>query len=160
MLKWITEKGEEELNQLSVLLKNKSMKRIKEKLLAMKSQPKKKVVIRNMKIQKSSEKLEKPVKQYLISKIYLIFIGNINKEDGVPKKKKSKSKNSESKKKPISLIVHTQPKPNLPATPWDESEKPNSSNFEAKLSWIPPSTTPNHDDNIFVFQNVSFLLKK
>lgn len=73
MLKWVTENGEKDLIKLSVLLKNKSIKRIKEKLLAMKSQPKrKKVVIRNMKIKKLSEKTDKPNKQYLFANLIVL----------------------------------------------------------------------------------------
>lgn len=73
MLKWVTENGEKDLIKLSVLLKNKSIKRIKEKLLAMKSQPKrKKVVIRNMKIKKLSEKTDKPNKQYLFVNLIVL----------------------------------------------------------------------------------------
>lgn len=37
----------------------------------------------------------------------------------------------------------------------NEEEKKSSSNFESKLSCIPPSVTPKPDENIFVYQNVS-----
>lgn len=40
--KWVAEKGETDLAQLSLLLGDKSVKRIKDKLLALQSQPKRK----------------------------------------------------------------------------------------------------------------------